>query len=130
MTETRPADDAPIGVVTTVMHDTADLEGAVAFWTGVLGLTVEHREGPYVYLSPMGGDAGPRLAFQQVAEPRDAKNRLHLDVRVPDRLAFEQRVLDLGGSKVREHQEGNFPAWSVMADPEGNQFCIYDRGNG
>lgn len=114
------------GVVTTVMHDTSDLAAACAFWCAVLGLEVVHEEGQFAYLGRLGGEESPRLAFQEVPEPRAGKNRLHLDVRVPDREAFEARVLELGGSKVGEHQEGDFPAWSVMADPEGNRFCIYD----
>lgn len=121
--------DHPVGVVTTVMHDTADLDGAVAFWTAVLGLEVVHREDAYCYLGRLGGDASPRLAFQQVPEERREKNRLHLDVRVPDRRAFEARVAELGGRVVGEHQEGDFPAWSVCEDPEGNQFCIYERSD-
>lgn len=114
-----------IGVVTTVMHDTADLERALAFWTTLLGLEVAHREGAFAYLDRMG-EGGPRLAFQQVPEPLGDKNRLHLDVRVPDRAAFERRVVELGGSVVGEHQEGDFPAWTVVADPEGHRFCIYE----
>ena len=117
---------APIGVVTTIMHDTVDLERAVAIWTAVLGLEVVHREGSYCYLGRLGGGASPRLAFQQVPEVRREKNRLHLDVRVPDRAAFVERVVALGGTVVGEHQEGDFPPWTVMADPEGNEFCIYE----
>lgn len=116
----------PTGVVTTLMHDTADLDGAVAFWTQVLGLEVVHRAGAFVYLSRLAGDTGPRLAFQQVPEPLETKNRLHLDIRVPDRAAFTERVLALGGSVLGEHQEGDFPTWTVLADPEGHRFCVYE----
>lgn len=119
------SDAAPTGIVTTIMHDTVDLDGAVAFWTQVLGLEVVHRAHPFVYLSRLS-DNGPRLAFQEVPERRTEKNRLHLDVMVPDRREFIGRVLQLGGSVVGDHQEGDFPTWTVMADPEGNQFCIYD----
>ncbi|MDX1691429.1 MAG: VOC family protein, partial [Acidimicrobiia bacterium] len=80
----------------------------------------------YAYLSRLSED-GPHLAFQQVPEPRAGKNRLHLDVRVDDREAFTDFVLGLGGSVVGEHQEGDFPAWTVLADPQGNEFCVYAR---
>ncbi len=116
-----------VGVVTTIMHDTVDLAAAVAFWSEVLGLDVVHREGSFVYLGRLAGDVGPRLAFQQVPEARAEKNRLHLDIRVPDRRSFEARVVELGGSRVGEHHDPGFPAWTVMADPEGNQFCIYEQ---
>ena len=110
--------------VSTIMHDTGDLDAAVAFWTELLGLEVVHREGNYAYLSPLA-ENGPHLAFQQVPEPRPGKNRLHMDIGVSDRDAFEAKVAQLGGSVLSEHQEGSFPPWTVMADPEGNEFCVY-----
>jgi predicted enzyme related to lactoylglutathione lyase len=118
------SDDHPTGTVTTIMHDTVDLDGAVAFWTEILGLEVVHRDDSYVYLSRLSPE-GPHLAFQQVPEARPGKNRLHLDLRVPDREAFAARVVELGGSVLGEHQQGDYPVWSVMADPQGNEFCIY-----
>ena len=116
------ADD--IGVVTAVMHDTTDLDGAVAFWAEILGLEVVHRDETYAYLSRMTSD-GPHLAFQLVAEPRPGQNRLHLDVRVADRAAFEARVTALGGRKLEDVAVEGYPHWSVMADPQGSEFCIY-----
>ena len=113
--------------VTTIMHDTTDLDEAVGFWTEILGIEVLERAGNYVYLGKLGGD-GPHLAFQLVPEQKSVKNRLHLDVKVPDRIAFASRIEGLGGRRVGEHQEGDFPAWLVMADPQGNEFCIYDGG--
>ena len=113
-----------IGVVTAVMHDTTDLDGAVSFWTDILGLDVVHRDDTYVYLSKMTPD-GPHLAFQLVAEPRAGKNRIHLDVRVPDRAEFEARVVALGGSTIEAVAVEGYPQWTVMADPQGNEFCIY-----
>lgn len=113
------------GNVTAVMHDTTDLDGAVAFWTRVLGLEVVHRDEIYAYLSQLT-DGGPHLAFQRVPEGKAAKNRLHLDIRVPDRVGFEALVISLGGSKLDEQTVENYPTWSVMADPDGNEFCIYE----
>ncbi len=114
----------PTGRVTAVMHDTNDLDRAVAFWTELLGIDVVHRDDTYVYLSKLS-DGGPHLAFQLVDEPRSAKNRLHLDVRVADRSAFETRIESLGGRKIGEQNVPGYPQWSIMADPEGNEFCIY-----
>ena len=115
----------PPGRVSTVMCDTVDLDGAVAFWTEMLGLAVVYRAESYVYLSRMS-DQGPMLAFQAVPEPRPGKNRLHLDIRVDDRDTFAARVEELGGRRIGEVQEGDFPPWTVMADPQGNEFCIYE----
>ena len=117
--------DHPHGVVTAVMHDTVDLDDAVRFWTAVLGLDVIHRDETFCYLTPLC-TGGPHLAFQRVPEVKAAKNRMHLDIRVPDRVAFEQQILELGGAKVEEHHPPGWPSWSVMADPEGHEFCIYE----
>lgn len=111
--------------VTTIMHDTTDLDGAAEFWTALLGIEVLERAGNYLYLSRLG-ESGPHLAFQLVPEGKEVKNRLHLDVKVPDRIVYAAKIEDLGGRRLGEHQEGEFPAWIVMADPQGNEFCIYD----
>ena len=114
------------GKVTTVMHDTDDLEGAVAFWTTILGLEVKYKDDNYAYLSGLR-DSGPHLAFQNVPEAKQGKNRLHLDVMVEDRDAFAEWVIELGGSIIEEREHPGFPVWIVMADPQGNEFCIYEK---
>ena len=76
--------------VTTVMHDTVDLDQAVDFWTSVLGIEVLERAGNYVYLGRLGEDA-PHLAFQLVPEEKQVKNRLHLDIKVPIALNSSPR---------------------------------------
>ena len=113
------------GTVTTVMHDTADLEQAVGFWAQILGLEVLYNDDRYAYLGKLS-EGGAHLAFQQVPEGKEVKNRVHLDVAVEDREAFAAFVISLGGSQLYEHQEGEFPPWTTMADPEGNEFCIYE----
>ncbi|MEX1280285.1 MAG: VOC family protein [Acidimicrobiia bacterium] len=114
------------GAVTTIMHDTADLDRVAAFWTRVLGLGIAYQDDRYVYLDQLSPN-GPRLAFQLVPESKSTKNRLHLDLQVPDRSAFVELVETLGGSVlVADHREGEFPPWTVLADPEGNEFCVYE----
>lgn len=110
--------------VSAIMHDTTDLDSTVAFWKAMLGLDELFRDERYVYLEKMS-ENGPHLAFQKVPEPKAMKNRLHLDVRAPDRLAFIEKAVAMGGTHVGDHQEGDFPLWSVMTDPEGNEFCLY-----
>jgi catechol 2,3-dioxygenase-like lactoylglutathione lyase family enzyme len=67
----------------------------------------------------------PRMFFQRVPEPRVAKNRVHLDLRVPeaDRPAEIERLTGLGARRVGEGQQGPH-SWIVMTDPEGNEFCV------
>jgi predicted enzyme related to lactoylglutathione lyase len=119
------ADDM-IATVTTVMHDTDDLGGAVAFWTAVLGLEVKYKDDNIAYLSDLS-DGGPHLAFQKVPEAKEGKNRLHLDMMVEDRDAFAEWIVELGGSLIEEHNHPGWPIWIIMADPQGNEFCIYEK---
>lgn len=116
------------GAVTTIMFDTVDLDASVSFWTALLGLEEVHRTDTYVYLSPMT-ESGPHLAFQLVPEEKSVKNRLHLDVRVPDRDAALAQIDALGGRSIRHVSEPGFPEWTVVADPLGNEFCVYEKGN-
>lgn len=78
---------------------------------------------------------GPRVFLQKVPEGKTAKNRVHLDVGVPgargraprpgpeEVRANAQRLVALGASILREHDEGPMGFWLVLADPEGNEFC-------
>jgi hypothetical protein len=63
----------------------------------------------------------PRLWFQRVPEPKRVKNRVHLDLRASDRVAEVARLVGLGASVIDE-----FDGWTVLADPEGNEFCVRD----
>ncbi|HEV2888982.1 MAG TPA: VOC family protein [Frankiaceae bacterium] len=68
---------------------------------------------------------GPRLFFQRVPEGKEAKNRVHLDVNVGKAAvdAEVERLVTAGATKVREVDQG-YQRWVVMADPEGNEFCV------
>jgi len=110
--------------VTTIMVDTLDLDSSVQFWGDFLGLKELHRTPTYVYLDRIV-EGGPHLGFQLVGEPRPEKNRLHLDIRVNDRAAAAEEIVAAGGSVVGEVDEPGFPVWTVMTDPAGNEFCIY-----
>jgi hypothetical protein len=81
-----------------------------------LGLTPETD--PVVFVD----GPGPNICFQQVPEPKSGKNRLHLDVESVDRPAEVERLVALGAS-VGRVLEG----WTLMHDPEGNEFCVLDR---
>ena len=66
-----------------------------------------------------GGPDRPRFFFVKVPEPKVAKNRLHLDLRAADPPAEVARVVALGARVTAE-----LPGWTVLADPEGNEFCV------
>ncbi|HEV3356838.1 MAG TPA: VOC family protein [Pseudonocardiaceae bacterium] len=84
------------------------------------------REGAAI-VHPDGADAGIgyRILFQSVPEPRTAKNRLHLDLRVPADQ-FETtvaRLAERGATESYRRERGPF-SWTTMTDPEGNEFCV------
>ena len=108
--------------VFAVMLDCNDLERIAAFWKDLLGLEEKQRFTGYVFLSRLG-EHGPALALQQVPEPKAGKNRLHLDLAAEDREAVIARVVEMGGARLRDYDMDGFQ-WTVMTDPEGNEFCI------
>ena len=98
--------------------DCIDPERIAVFWSALLGRSVEGRKGPYVWLQRP--ERGIGLGFQRVSERKLTKNRVHFDISAPDIRRLEERVVELGGQRV-ELYDGGF---LVMADPEGNEFCI------
>lgn len=107
--------------VKDIMIDCADSECLASFWEALLGRPIAARIGPYVWLERQNGLG---LGFQQVTAPRTGKNRVHFDLASADPAAEQQRVESLGGWRLEEYEEGGF---LVMADPEGNEFCIIPK---
>lgn len=105
--------------------DCADLDRAAAFWCGVLGYRVDPSPSQrYRQLLPADGN-GVELLLQRVPEPKTAKSRMHLDLRVPDLPAEVARVVALGAQcQTTEPIEEYGWVWHVLADPDGNEFCV------
>ncbi|WP_167454694.1 VOC family protein [Micromonospora arborensis] len=106
-------------------HDTYALAG---FWEAVLGYAPhgENAPGePEAALLP-SDDATPNLFFQEVPEEKATKNRLHICLEPVDRTRDEEveRVLALGATLVTDHRHADGTGWAVLADPEGNEFCV------
>jgi hypothetical protein len=72
---------------------------------------------------PVERDADPTWLFAQVPEPKAAKNRLHLDVIAADPEAEIARLVELGATRVADRDEYGY-TWTLMADPEGNEFDL------
>jgi len=107
-----------------IVIDSVDPARIAPFWCALLG--VQERgwfTEDYLMLTDGEGIA-PKIAFQRVPEARSVKNRLHVDLGVPDLDAAVERVLALNGSVVSEERELKGARWRVMADPEGNEFCL------
>ena len=110
-----------------IVVDARDPEALAAWWAEVLGYRVLGREDGAVEIGPEAGFGGaaPTLVFTPVAEPSPGKSRLHIDVNATDRDqdAELERLLELGARPADIGQTGEEP-WHVLADPEGNEFCL------
>jgi hypothetical protein len=110
--------------------DSRDPEGLAAFWAAVLDDRVLSREERALETGPEGGFGGaaPTLVFAPVDDPTPGKVRLHIDLNATDRDqdAELERLLGLGATRADVGQDGS-QGWHVLADPEGNQFCLLSR---
>lgn len=97
------------------------------FWRAVLGWEVVESDADGISIAP-GDGAGPGIDVFQIPEGKSIKNRLHLDLRADGSSTEDelQRLLDLGARRVDVGQ-GPEVSWVVLADPEGNEFCLLSR---
>jgi hypothetical protein len=105
--------------VTVDCRDAAALGG---FWACALGGAAREAGNGYVAVDH-GSGGGQHLLFQPVPEERQGKNRLHLDLSAADPAAEVERLVDLGATLVDRRSDSLF-TWWVLADPEGNLFCV------
>ncbi len=113
--------DIGIGELSGVVIDVPDLERAGAFWGAVLGNNDPKRFGQYLFFGNAGGSVG--IGLQQVPEDKVGKSRAHVDIKVSDLDDATEKVVELGGSHI-ETIEDNGSRFIVMADPDGNEFCL------
>jgi predicted enzyme related to lactoylglutathione lyase len=102
--------------------DCIDLDAQAAFWAAALRADVEGViEGRYVALR----GPGIRLTLQRVPEAKTVKNRMHIDLLVDDVPTELDRLEALGAARMTPAPHREFgQTWYVMADPEGNEFCL------
>jgi hypothetical protein len=106
--------------IKSVTFDCADALRVARFWAEALGSDVDEDSTPQKAFVEAAGWGGPNIWFTAVPEPKVAKNRMHFDLRAPGPLRDEvQRLTDLGASVSNEGTD-----LVVMADPEGNEFCV------
>ena len=106
--------------VKSVTFDCSDALVLATFWAAALGSNVdEESTAERAWVEPAGW-GGPNLWFRRVPEPKTAKNRQHFDLRAMGPVDVEvERLVALGGS-----DDGADGDLVVMADPEGNEFCV------
>ena len=117
--------DRMSSLVRHVTIDCSDAYALAGFWAQVLDSKVSDDDKP--------GDpealvetAGAGLLFIQVPEKKSVKNRVHLDLQPQDRTRDEEveRVIGLGATLVDDQRRPDGTGWVVLADPEGNEFCV------
>jgi predicted enzyme related to lactoylglutathione lyase len=115
--------------ITEFSLDCRDPGALAGFWAAVLGWEVRERSAEgWIELAPPGQpERGPvpTLVPAPVADPTPGKLRLHLDLDATDRDQAEEldRLLALGARRADVGQSGD-ESWHVLADPEGNEFCL------
>lgn len=106
-----------------IVFDTTDPRALAAFWADVTRAPVAHDyRGEYVVV-----EWNPVLAFQYVSHPTPGKNRIHIDLLAPDAHAADdeiQRIVALGANRIGSVEMRDV-SWVVLADPDGNEFCLF-----
>jgi hypothetical protein len=107
-----------------IVVDSADAAALADFWSRLVERPVRDGANQFFAAIPPAEDGSfPALMFLAVPEPRQGKNRLHLDLVSADRAAAVERATQLGARKVGEFDEYG-ARWTTLADPEGNVFDI------
>ncbi|HVC69199.1 MAG TPA: VOC family protein [Acidimicrobiales bacterium] len=110
--------------VFNVTFDCSDPRRQATFWSAVTGYRPVIERDDYVALRAPDSRGVRQILFFLVPEPKVAKSRIHVDLATRDDPEREiERLVGLGATKV-EYREGNGTSWTVMLDPEGNEFCI------
>jgi hypothetical protein len=104
-----------------VVVDATDPARLARWWGEVLDYRITQEEPEEVSIEGAGG--GPALMFLSVPEAKVTKNRLHLDLEPDDQDAEVERLVNMGARHV-EVGQGEKATWVVLADPEGNEFCV------
>ncbi len=108
-----------------VAFDCTDPYRLALFWSEVTGCSVSEDDHPGDPEASVPLTNGTRLWFNQVPEAKVVKNRLHVCLQ-PDTLRDEEveRLMAAGATMVADRRKDDGTGWAVMADPEGNEFCV------
>ncbi len=105
-----------------------DLECQTAFWTAALDyLARESDAGDFALLHPKDG-VGPNVSLDRVRSTVQVPPRIHLDLYAEDQAAEVRRLVDLGATEIHWEKRPADADYVILADPEGNRFCVIDAG--
>jgi predicted enzyme related to lactoylglutathione lyase len=113
--------------IAVIAIDALDPHLVAEFWAAVLGWQIVGEDAGVVSIAPAHG-AWPTIDVAKVPEHKGVKNRLHLDLRADGTTAEEEvrRLMAIGARPTEAGQPAD-ASWTVLADPEGNEFCILSR---
>ena len=111
----------PIAKMGATVMDVTDLELEKKFWQTALAVEAKHEAWGFVFFHAQDGASA--LTLQQVPEKKSGKNRVHMDLYASDLDKSIAKFEELGAVVVQSKPEEGFQ-WVVMADPEGNEFCV------
>ena len=118
----------------TVVVGVDDMGRAARFWQQALGYVPRDEvEDDWAVLIPGDGGPGTRLALQLSETPVQERPRIHLDLYAgdaADQAAEVERLVSLGAERVNWDLYPDDPDFVVLADTEGNRFCVIDTGRG
>ncbi len=110
-----------IGRLDEVVLDGIDIERVAQFWRSLLGGELVRQSDEWIALRP---PSGITVSFQRVPERKAGKNRVHLDVDVDDLDAATVAAEAIGATRIGVIVVDELGGFQVMADPEGNEFCL------
>jgi predicted enzyme related to lactoylglutathione lyase len=114
-----------VSILQNVAIDCADAYELARFWSRVTGRPVDPDCRPGDHETQVLLAEGPVLYFNQVPEPKTVKNRVHVCLKpLTSRDEEVERLLGLGATFVADHRNPDGTGWAVLADPEGNEFCV------
>ena len=106
-----------------------DLQRQAKFWAAALDYVPREdpSQGDFVLMRPRGG-AGPNLSLDRVHSTVQVPPRIHLDLYAEDQAAEVERLIALGATEVHWDKRPPDADYVILADPEGNRFCVVDAG--
>ena len=108
----------PNFTIRKITFDCLEPSQPAEFWSAATGCEIAADYGDFVMV-----DSTPALGFQRVDDPTPGKNRMHIDASGAKRESLVERLNGLGATKLGTHKAPGL-VWTVMQDPEGNEFCV------
>ncbi len=108
-----------------IVLDAGDPQELARFWSEATGFPLGFAMEGFVQLET--DDSIGHFFFIKVPESKTAKNRCHIDYETENRLEEIERLVELGAAEVATHKMEDGFTWTVMQDPEGNEFCVSEK---